>query len=182
MSGLFDDLDRMDLDAQVCRWSAPDVREAEGDVSEWMAAAQQFAARLQRDCARLSDKQWQAAAQAWSSLLAAAEHSTGPQSHEWLMRDLWLRASLFDAVGPRQGVPLLDAGLVLERALDAMPMTSQAASELAPGWRELAREQILELRTIRRLLAPARLLDSLLAEHPRRGEYEVWREVAAQLP
>lgn len=147
-----------------------------------MAAAQQFAARLQRDCALLSDEQWQAAARAWSSLLAAAERSTGAQGNEWLMRDLWLRASLLDAVGPRPDVPLLDAGPVLEWALEAMPMTTQAASELAPDWRELAREQILALRMIRRLLAPAKLVGSLIANHPRRGECEAWREVAKQLP
>ncbi|WPW31480.1 hypothetical protein P6B95_31565 [Streptomyces atratus] len=61
-------------------------------------------------------------------------------------------------------------------------MTSEAAAELVPGWRDLEREQILELRTTRRLLAPARLVQSLFVDYPRRGEYEVWRELAERLP
>ncbi|WP_157987170.1 hypothetical protein [Streptomyces atratus] len=183
VSGLFDDLDRLDLGAHVRRWSASEIRAAEGDASQWMAAAQQFAARLQAaDGVGMSDEQWRAASRAWTALLAAAERSTGAQSNEWLMRDLWLRASLLKSVGPRLDMPLLDEGPVLERALNAMPMTSEAAAELVPGWRDLEREQILELRTTRRLLAPAGLVQSLFVDHPRRGEYEVWRELAERLP
>ncbi|WP_327272856.1 hypothetical protein OG609_12425 [Streptomyces sp. NBC_01224] len=182
VSGLFDDLDRLDLGAHVRRWSASEIRAAEGDVSQWMAAAQQFAARLQADGVGMSDEQWRVTSRAWAALLAAAERSTGAQSNEWLMRDLWLRASLLNSVGPRLDVPLLDEGPVLERALNAMPMTSEAAAELAPGWRDLEREQILELRTTRRLLAPARLVESLFVDHSRRGEYEAWRELAERLP
>ncbi|MFC5804901.1 hypothetical protein [Streptomyces formicae] len=118
---LFDDLDRLDLPAHVRRWSVLDPQKAAGEVSEWMAAAQQFAARLQADCAQLSVDQWRSATDAWLALLAAAERSTGMQGNEWLLRDLWLRASLLDAVGPRLDVPLLDAGPVPERTLDAMP-------------------------------------------------------------
>ncbi|MEE1810017.1 hypothetical protein [Streptomyces sp. BE133] len=33
-----------------------------------------------------------------------------------------------------------------------------------------------------RLLAPARLVQSLFVDHPRRGEYEAWRELAERLP
>ncbi|MFC3575521.1 hypothetical protein ACFOZ0_20025 [Streptomyces yaanensis] len=182
MSGLFDDLDRLDLQGHVRRWSEVDATKAEGSVSLWMAAAQQFAVRLQRDPARVSDEQWQAVGQGWPALLAAAERATGPQCNEWLLRDLWLRASLLKAVGPRADVPLLDPGPVLERALDAMPMSPEEAAALAPRWRELERSQMLSLRMIRRLLAPVRALAPLLGDHPRWSEYETWERLAGDLP
>lgn len=56
------------------------------------------------------------------------------------------------------------------------------ASTRARAWRELDRAQILELRMVKRLVAPAKLVESLLVGHSRGAEYETWREVAAQLP
>ncbi|KOG34366.1 hypothetical protein [Streptomyces resistomycificus] len=182
MSALFDDLGRLDLDAHVRRWSAPEAGRAEGAVSQWMAAAQQFAARVQEDPGGVPDARWPAIAQAWSALLAAAERATGAQHNEWLLRDLWLGAWLLQRLGPRADVPFLDAATVLDRALDAMPLNPREAAVLAPRWRELDRTQILALRMIRRLLAPVRPLAPLLAEHPRHDEYEAWERLAGDLP
>ncbi|WP_073948737.1 hypothetical protein [Streptomyces kebangsaanensis] len=182
MNGLFDDLDRLDLDAHARRWSAPEVVCADGSVSQWTAAAQQFAARLQQAPERLSGRQWQAVASGWSALLAAAERATGPQHNEWLLRDLWLGSWLLQKLGRRAEVPLLDPGPVLERALDAMPMPPDPAAVLSGHWRELDRPHVLALRMIRRLLAPVRPLAHLLAEHPRWGEFEAWERIAGDLP
>ena len=182
MSGLFDDLDRLDLDAHERRWSALGTRRVSGEVNEWVLAAQMFAARIQEDSAGVTAKQWWAVAEAWSTLLAAAERSTGTQHNEWLFRDLWLRAWLLKNVGPRPNVPLFDPGPVIERALDAMPMSPEAATELAPRWRELEVSQIRSLRMIRRLLNPVRHLTPLLADHPRWSEFEVWESLAGDLP
>ncbi|MEU7279471.1 hypothetical protein AB0A69_11920 [Streptomyces sp. NPDC045431] len=98
---LFDDGGRLDLDAHVRRWSGLDVAAADGEASAWIAAAQMFARRLQAECGQLTGEQWQAAVAAWSSLLRAAERATGRLGNEWLLRDLWLRVSLVDSVGPR---------------------------------------------------------------------------------
>ncbi|MGW2823972.1 hypothetical protein ACWC24_23705 [Streptomyces sp. NPDC001443] len=182
MNGCFDGLDRLDLDGHVRRWSAPDAGLADGAVSEWAAAAQQFAARLQGDPTGLSDEQWRAVEHAWTALLAGAERSTGPQRGEWLLRDLYLRSWLLEHVGPRAGVALLDPEPVLERALAAMPMSPAEAARWAPHWRELDREQILALRMIRRLLAAVRSLAPLLAGHPRWGEVQEWERSADDLP
>ncbi|MFF4057001.1 hypothetical protein ACFYZ8_11065 [Streptomyces sp. NPDC001668] len=114
MTGCFDGLDRLDLDGHVRRWSAPGVAAVEGDVSQWMAAAQQFAARLRADPggpAGLTDEQWHEVGRAWAALLADAERATGPQGDERLLRDLWLRSWLREHGGPRPGVALLDPGL-----------------------------------------------------------------------
>ncbi|MFJ1603731.1 hypothetical protein ACIOHS_10210 [Streptomyces sp. NPDC088253] len=182
MSGLFDDLDRLDLDAHVRRWSAAGTDDAQGDVSQWMAAAQQFAARIQADPAGVTDEQWRAIAEAWPALSAAAERATGTQHNEWLLRDLWLGSWLLEKVGPREDIPLFDAGPVLERALDAMPMSPEEAAALAPRWRELERSQMRSLRMIRRLLAPPRALAPLLADHPRWSEFEAYLQMAGELP
>ncbi|MFD2688034.1 hypothetical protein ACFS5L_24835 [Streptomyces phyllanthi] len=182
MNDFFDDLDRLDLDAHVRRWSAPDVGRAGGSVNEWIAAAQQFAARVQEDPGGLTDEQWRATAGAWRSLLTAAERATGPQRGEWLMRDLWLRSWLLRTLRPREDIPLLDPGPVLEQALDALPMGPEEAAELAPRWRELDRPRILALRTIRLRLAPVRVLAPYLADHPRWGEYETWEQLIGELP
>ncbi|MEV7980781.1 hypothetical protein [Streptomyces sp. NPDC086519] len=182
MSGLFDGLDRLDLDAHVRRWTAPEVTRTAGAVSEWIGAAQMFAARIQRDPARLTGEQWRAVAEAWSALLAAAERATGPRHNEWLLRDLWLRANLLREVGAAPDVPLLVPGPVLDRTLDAMPMDPDKAVALAPRWRELDRAQVLSLRMVRRLLSPARAVAPLLADHPRRGEFEAWDRIADSLP
>ncbi|MFJ8632772.1 hypothetical protein [Streptomyces sp. NPDC093568] len=182
MAGVFDDLGSLDLDGHVRRWSARDLDEADGSVNAWIAAAQQFAARIQQDPERLTDERVRAIAQAWPALLAAAERASGSQGNEWLLRDLWLRSWLLQRLGPREDVPLLDPGQVLVRALDAMPMSPEEAASLAPRWRELDRPRILSLRTIRRLLAPVRPLAFLLAEHPRWGEAEAWEQLAGELP
>ncbi|MFE9439109.1 hypothetical protein ACFYO2_08895 [Streptomyces sp. NPDC006602] len=182
MTGPFDGLDRLDLDAHVRRWSAPDASLADGEVNQWIAAAQQFAARLQDDATGLSDERWHAVGQAWTALLAGAERATGPQRNEWLLRDLRLRSWLLGQVGPRAGVALLDPEAVLERALAAMPMPAQEAARSAPHWRELDREQIMALRMIRRLLAPVRPLAPLLADHPRWDEFQEWERLADDLP
>ncbi|WP_053846404.1 hypothetical protein [Streptomyces sp. NRRL B-24085] len=192
MTGVFDDLFRLDLDGHVRRWSAPGVAVVDGDVSQWMAAAQQFAARLQISPSGptwLTDEQWREIGVAWAALLAAAERSVGEQRNEWLLRDLWLRSWLLDHMGPREGVALLDPETVLERALAAMPVSVEEAVRLASWWRELEpeeilanREQILALRMIRRLLATVRPLAGLLADHPRWSEVEEWVQVAERLP
>ncbi|MER6081874.1 hypothetical protein [Streptomyces sp. NPDC001833] len=185
MSGLFDGLDRLDLDEHTRRWSAPEVMGTDGAVSEWIGAAQLFAARIQQDPARLTGQQWRAVAEAWPALLAAADRATGAQHNEWLLRDLWLRASLLKELteaGAVPDVPLLDPGPVLDRALDAMPMAPGTAVALAPRWRELDRAQVLSLRMVRRLIGPARAVAPLLADHPRRGEYEEWDRIADSLP
>ena len=118
MSGLFEHLDGLDFDGHVRRWSAVDVGRAEGDASQWMAAAQQFAARLQEDSGRLTDEQWQAVGTAWAALLAAAGQATGPDEDEWLFRDLWLRSWLLQTLGPRDDVPLFDPEFVLVAGKD----------------------------------------------------------------
>ncbi|MER5561519.1 hypothetical protein ACFW17_26000 [Streptomyces sp. NPDC058961] len=182
MSRIFEGLDSLDVTEHVRRWSSPDVGAVEGAVSQWMAAAQQFAVRLQGGWASLSDAEWRDAARAWAALLAAAERATGPQGNEWLQRDQYLRASLLDRMGPRPGLPLLDPALLLDRALDAMPMDRESAAALAPRWRELDRAEMLRLRMIKRLLAPLRLVEPLLADQARHGEYEAWRRVAERLP
>ncbi|WNM30328.1 hypothetical protein RKE30_07860 [Streptomyces sp. Li-HN-5-11] len=183
MTGLFDDLDRLDLDGHVRRWSEPAMERADGSVNAWIAAAQQFAARVQQDPDRVTDEQWQAVERAWTALLAAAERATAPQGNEWLLRDLWLRSWLLQRLGPREGgLPLLDPGPVLDRALDAMPMSPEEAASRAPRWRALDRPRILSLRRIRQLLAPVRPLAALLADHPRWGEFEDWERVADALP
>ncbi|MFI8076298.1 hypothetical protein ACIF85_47520 [Streptomyces sp. NPDC086033] len=192
MTGAFEDLDRLDLDGHVRRWSAPGVATVDGDVSQWMAAAQQFAARLQvrpDGPIRLTEEQWGAIGHAWAALLAAAEGSVGEQGNEWLLRDLWLRSWLLDHMGPRAGVALLDPEAVLERALAAMPMSVEEADRSASWWREVKpddiltfRERILELRMIRRLLATVRPLAAHLADHPRWSEAEEWARVAEALP
>ncbi|MEV7076831.1 hypothetical protein [Streptomyces sp. NPDC093990] len=192
MTGVFDDLFRLDLDGHVRLWSAPGVAAVDGDVSQWMAAAQQFAARLQINPSGptwLTDEQWREIEVAWAALLAAAEWSVGGQRNEWLLRDLWLRSWLLDRMGPREGVALLDPETVLERALGAMPMNVEEAVRLDSWWRELKpeevlanREQILALRMIRRLLATVRPLAGLLAEHPRWSEVEEWVRAAERLP
>ncbi|MFJ6390180.1 hypothetical protein ACIQJT_21540 [Streptomyces sp. NPDC091972] len=185
MTGVFDDLFRLDLDGHVRLWSAPGVAAVDGDVSQWMAAAQQFAARLQDDPsgpAGLTDDQWRAVGRAWAVLLAGAERATGRQRGEWLLRDLHLRSWLLQHVGPREGVPLLEPAAVLERALASMPMSPSEAARAAPHWREQDREQIMALRMIRRLLAPVRPLAGLLADHPRWGEVQEWERVARELP
>ncbi|MFF0017461.1 hypothetical protein [Streptomyces sp. NPDC005374] len=190
--GPFEELDRLDLDGHVRRWSAPGVATVDGDVSQWMAAAQQFAARLQvrpDGPTWLSEEQWGEIGHAWAALLAAAERSVGEQGNEWLLRDLWLRSWLLDHMGPRAGVALLDPEAVLGRALAAMPMSVEEADSLASWWREVKpdeiltfRERILALRMIRRLLAPVRPLAGLLAEHPRWGEVRAWERLARELP
>lgn len=147
---------------------------ADGEVNQWIAAAQMFAARIQKDPVRLTDEQWRAVDAAWPALLAAAGRATGAQHNEWLLRDLWLRASLLKAVGARSDVSLLDPRSLLDRALDAMPMDRETAAALAPRWRELERSQILSLRMIRRLLNPGRSLAHLLQGHPRWSEFEAW--------
>jgi hypothetical protein len=182
MNGLFDGLDRLDLDAHARRWSASGTDGADGAVSQWTAAAQQFAARIQADPAGVTDEQWRAIAEAWPALLAAAGRATGTQHNEWLLRDLWLRSWLLEKVGPREDVPMFGPGPVLERALDAMPMSPQEAAGLAPRWRELERAQIRSLRMIRRLLAPPRALAPLLADHPRWSEFEAYQQSADILP
>ncbi|WP_326664195.1 hypothetical protein [Streptomyces canus] len=192
MTGAFDDLFRLDLDGHVRRWLATDVGPVDGDVSQWIAAAQQFAARLQADpdaLTGLTDEQWCEVGQAWAALLAAAERSVGGQRNEWLLRDLHLRSWLLVRLRPRAGVALLDVEAVLDRALAAMPMSVEEAVQLASRWRELKpdeilafREQILELRMIRRLLATVRPLAALLADHPRWSEVEEWARVAEGLP
>lgn len=182
MKDLFDDLDRLDLDGHVRRWSGPEAARAYGEVNQWLLAAQMFASRLQRDSVEMSDERWRAVGAAWSALLAAAERSTGPQGDEWLMRDLWLRAWLLKNVGPRPDVPLFDPGPVIERALDTMPMSPEEAAELAPRWRELEVSRIRSLRMIRRLLNPVRHLTPLLADHPRWSEFEAWESLAGDLP
>lgn len=192
MTECFDGLDRLDLDGHVRRWSAPGVAAADGDVSQWMAAAQQFAARLQADPggpAGLTDEQWREIGQAWASLLAAAERSVGEQGNEWLLRDLNLRSWLLFRLRPRAGVALLDPEAVLERALAAMPMSIEEAVRLASWWQEVKpdeiprfRERIMALRMIRRLLATVRPLFALLADHPRWSEVEEWARVAERLP
>jgi hypothetical protein len=85
---------------------------------------------------------------------AAAERAADAQHGGWLLRDLWLRASLLKEVGPAPDVPLLEPGPVLDRALDAMPMDRHTAAVLAPRWRELDRAHMLSLRMVRRLLGP----------------------------
>lgn len=182
MSGLFDDLDRLDLAAHVLRWSAPAVLRTDGAVSQWMGAAQMFAARIEKDSARLTDEQWRAVTEAWSALLTAADRATGTQRNEWLLRDLWLRVNLLKTMGAAPDVPLLDPDPVLVRALDAMPMEPDTAAALAPRWRELDRTQILSLRMIRRLLSPVRFVAPLLADHRRRAEFETWERIAGTLP
>ncbi|MFI9762125.1 hypothetical protein ACIHFB_29835 [Streptomyces sp. NPDC051963] len=182
MTGCFDGLDRLDLDGHVRRWSAPQVGPAGGDPSQWIAAAQQFAARLQDDPTGLSDERWRAVGQAWMALLAGAERATGPQRNEWLLRDLRLRSWLLERVGPRAGVALLDPEAVLERALTAMPLSPREAAWSAPHWRELDREQIMALRMIRRLLAPVRPLAPFLADHPRWDEFQEWERLVGDLP
>ncbi|WP_405619276.1 hypothetical protein [Streptomyces sp. NBC_00076] len=182
MTGYFDGLDRLDLDAHLRRWSAPDADRAHGAVSQWMAAAQQFAARLREDPTGLTDDRWRAVGQAWRALLAGAERATGPQGNEWLLRDLNLRSWLLEHVGPRAGVPLLDPEAVLEGALAAMPLSAEEAARSAPHWRELDREQIMALRMIRRLLAPVRTLGPLLAACPRWVEFQEWERLADDLP
>jgi hypothetical protein len=121
LSGLFDDLDRLDLDGHVRRWSALDVGRADGEVNQWIAAAQAFTLHLQQDPARLSDDRLRGVGVAWPALMAAAERSTGPQRDEWLMRDLWFRAWLLEHVGPRPDVPLLDPQPLLDRAWTPCP-------------------------------------------------------------
>jgi hypothetical protein len=189
VSSLFEHLDRLDLDGHVRRWSAVDVGRAEGDVSQWMAAAQQFAARLQRDPGRVTDEQWRAVGAAWATLLAAAGQATGPDEDEWLFRDLWLRSWLLHTLDLREGTPLFDPGFVLIRALDAMPMSPEEAAVLAVRWSELEHlekleflPRVRELRKVRRLLNPVRPLAPLLADHPRWGEFQAWEQVAPTLP
>ncbi len=157
-----------------------------------MAAAQQFAARVQADpggLTGLTDERWREVGQAWTALLAAAERSVGAQRNEWLLRDLHLRSWLLVRLRPRAGVALLDPEVVLESALAAMPMSVEEAVRLASWWRELKpdeilvfRERILALRMIRRLLATVRPLAPLLEDHPRWGEVEEWARVAEGLP
>ena len=189
MNGLFDGLALLDLDGHIRRWSAPEAGRGEGEVSQWMAAAQQFAARLQADPRRLSDERLRAVGAAWAALISAAERSTGPQHNEWLLRDLWLRAWMLKKMGLRPDVPLLDPAPVFERALDAIPMSSAQAAALAARWLELDHAQkveflpqALELRRIRHLLNAVRSLAPLPAEHPRRGEFQAWEQVAPGLP
>ncbi|PAZ09868.1 hypothetical protein CLM62_44395 [Streptomyces sp. SA15] len=189
MSGLFDDLSRLDLDGHVRRWSAPEVVRAGGDMNQWLAAAQQFAARVQRgDPYGVTDERWRAIGDSWSALLAAAEQATGPDE-EWLFRDLWLRSWLLQTLGPREGIPLFDPEFVLVRALDAMPMSPEEAAALGLRWHEMEHSQKLEflpqareLRKIRRLLNPVRSLAPLLADHPRWREFQAWEQVAPGLP
>ncbi|MEU6355451.1 hypothetical protein ABZ896_40090 [Streptomyces sp. NPDC047072] len=192
MTGPFDDLFRLDLDGHVRRWSAPGVATVDGDLSQWMAAAQQFAARLQvypDGPTWVTDEQWREIGYAWAALLAAAERSTGEQRNEWLLRDLWLRSWLLDHMGPRAGVALLDPETLLERALAAMPMSVEEAVRLAAWWRDVKpdevlpnRERVLALRMIRRLLATVRSLAPLLADHPRWAEVQAWERLAPELP
>jgi hypothetical protein len=113
---------------------------------------------------------------------AAAERAADAQHGGWLLRDLWLRASLLKEVGPAPDVPLLEPGPVLDRALDAMPMDRHTAAVLAPRWRELDRAHMLSLRLVRRLLGPARAVAPQFADHPRRGEFEAWDRIADRLP
>ncbi|MEV6172975.1 hypothetical protein AB0L99_32795 [Streptomyces sp. NPDC051954] len=182
MSGLFEHLDRLDLDGHLRRWSAPDVGRVDGEVNQWIAAVQAFTLHLQEDPARLSDDQLRGVGVAWPALMAAAERSTGPQGDEWLMRDLWLRALLLEKVGPRPNVPLLDPQPLLGRALDALPMSREEAAELAPRWRELERGQILSLRMAKRLLAFIRAVAPHVRDHSRWAEQEAWQQLAGHLP
>ncbi|MFB7450657.1 hypothetical protein [Streptomyces sp. NPDC056194] len=172
----------MDLDAHVQRWSAPQVQVADGQVSQWMLASYLFAAQIRAESAELGDEQWSQVASAWAALLAAAERATGFQQAEWLLRDLWLRSWLLDRLGPQPGVELLERDPVLNRALEAMPMTPGRAATLGPVWRELEVGQILELRLIRRLLAPARSVRQMLVDHPRWAEFLAWEAVVPSLP
>ncbi len=182
MRGLFDGLDRLGLDGHVRRWSAPEVARADGEVNQWIAAAQSFTLLLQRDPVRFSDDQLREIGPAWSALLAAAELSTGPQRDEWLMRDLWLRAWLLKNLGPRPDVPLLDPRSPFGRALDALPMSREEVAELAPRWRELERAQMLLLRMTKRLLAVMRTVAPYNGDHPRWAEHEAWQRLVGDLP
>ncbi|MGA5496530.1 hypothetical protein ACPCSP_19430 [Streptomyces cinereoruber] len=182
MGRVFEDIDRLDVEGHVRRWSSPDADKAEGEVSEWMAAAEMFASRICDAAERLPGERWPEVASAWSSLLTAAERATGSQRAEWLVRDLWLRSRLLGALGPQPGAELLERDPVLDRALDAMPMTQAEAAALGPAWRDLDKERVLELRLIKRLLAPARRIGYLLVEHPRRAEFLAWEAVLPSLP
>ncbi|MER7840499.1 hypothetical protein ABTY98_32550 [Streptomyces sp. NPDC096040] len=189
MTGLFDGLDRLDLDGHVRRWTTVDADWAGGDVSQWIAAAQQFVARLQADPAGVTDEQWRAIATAWSTLLAAAERSTDSAEDEWFFRDLWLRSWLLQRLGSRGDDPLFDPEFVLVRALDAMPMNPEEAGALAARSFEMEHSQkpeflpqVRKLRKIRRLLNPVRPLAPLLADHPRWQEFQSWEQVAPDLP
>ncbi|MDX3457210.1 hypothetical protein PV396_35535 [Streptomyces sp. ME02-8801-2C] len=182
MGGLIDNLDRLDLDAHERRWLALGAGPVDGAASQWMAAARTFTARIQQDLAAITDEQWRKNAEAWANLMAAAERSTGPQHNEWLLRDLWLRSWLLEKMGPREHGQLFDPGLVIERALDAMPMSPEQAAELASQWRELERSHMFSLRMIRRLLNPVRHLAPLLVDHLRWSEFETWERLAGDLP
>ncbi|WP_143138245.1 hypothetical protein [Streptomyces mirabilis] len=92
-------------------------------MSQWTAAAQQFAARIEADPSGVTHEQWRANAEAWPALPAAAERATGTRRNEWLSHDVWLRSWPLEKVGPREDIPLFDPGPVLERALDAVPMS-----------------------------------------------------------
>ncbi|MEU9455772.1 hypothetical protein [Streptomyces sp. NPDC048277] len=177
------------MDAHTRRWSAPEAMRIDGEVNEWIGAAQMFAARIQQDPGRLTREQWQAVAEAWAALLAAAGRSTGPADDEWFLRDLWLRSWLLQNLGPREDVPLFDPESVLVRALDAMPMNPGEAAAPAARWSEMEHAQkpgflpqVRELRKIRRLLNPVRPLAPLLADHPRWQEFRSWERVAPDLP
>jgi hypothetical protein len=182
LRSVFDDLDRLDLDGHVRRWSAPEVTRADGEVNQWIAAVEAFTLHLQWDPVEMSAERWRAVGVAWSALLAAADRSTGPQFDEWLMRDLWLRAWLLENVGPRPDVPLLDPRPPFDRALDALPMSREEAAELVPRWRELEREQMLSLRRAKQLLAVMRSVAPHVEGHPRWAEHEAWQRLAGELP
>ncbi|KOT89305.1 hypothetical protein ADK70_18505 [Streptomyces rimosus subsp. pseudoverticillatus] len=179
----FDDLATLNLDGHVQRWSPDGVRTAQGDVNDWLAAAQMFAARTIEAAPELDGPQWLAVSDAWLQLLAAAESSVGKEGLEWQHRDHNLTSVLLQKVGPRAGVPLRDPARLLDSVLDLMPMDDPAtARELGPRWRELSREQIIELRMIKMLVAPTRPVRPLLNGLPRARELDAWLEVCPLLP
>lgn len=182
MTALFEGLDTMSLAEHVLRWSEADLASGGGAVSEWTAAAYTFAVRFEREYDSLSPAGWQQASAAWKRLIEAAERATGGRRNEWLLRDLRLSVVLLGKLGPSDENRLLDPHLVLTRALDAMPMSAAEARRKGRVWRELDKSEILGLRMIRQLLSCPRQISELLADDPRRGEFEEWQEVARLLP
>ncbi|MFE5797307.1 hypothetical protein ACFQ8C_32655 [Streptomyces sp. NPDC056503] len=176
----FGGLDTLDLAGHVRRWSG--ALPASGAVSGWQAAAQFFARRLADEGDGLTDERWAEASGAWAALLAAAERGTGAQQYEWVMRDLTLTALLLERLGPLPSAPLRDPARLLDLALDSLPLDLGRARELAGRWRELPREEILALRTAKRLLHPPLTVEPLLTGLGRKPELDAWKALRPALP
>ncbi|HEY3870681.1 MAG TPA: hypothetical protein VGM10_20130 [Actinocrinis sp.] len=114
-------------------------------------------------------------------LLDAAEQAHGMSAFECTQRRLYFGASLLKRLPARHDGSLMDPDHLVELFLGALPISLEAAEQVE-DWRTLDRVEMLRLRHVRNLLAPA-----LLALHAAQGDdiderVKPWEALLPRLP